>query len=86
MVIEMLQSAINWVLANPQTAFTAVASVIGASTVALRTIAPLTKWKGDNKALAFMRDVLSIMSLDSEARKVFEKMGLKREKKDSESE
>jgi len=85
-MISALQSAINWVLANPQTTFTGIASVIGASTVALRTIAPLTNWKGDNKALAFMRDVLSVMSLDSEAREVFEKMGLKREKKDSGSE
>lgn len=81
-----INSLLDWVLANPQQTFTAIASVIGASTVALRTIAPLTKWKGDNRALAFMRDVLSVMSLDTEAREVFERMGLKREKKDSESE
>jgi len=79
MIINAIQEGINWVLANPDTTMIYAATAVGAATVALRVIAPTTKWKGDNKALAFMRDVLRVMSLDSTAKEVFKKLGVKKD-------
>jgi hypothetical protein len=37
-------------------------AVISGSVAALRTIAPLTDWKGDDKALGFLQTVESILA------------------------
>ena len=38
--------------------------VIGGATVLLNMIAPLTKWKGDDKILAFLKKFLEVVSLN----------------------
>ena len=46
-----------------------ILTVIGAATIFLRTIAPMTKNKTDDKILAVLVKVLAIVSLDSKAEK-----------------
>ena len=39
-------------------------SIIGGATVLLNMIAPLTKWKGDDKILSFLKKFLEAVSLN----------------------
>ena len=50
------------------TIITTVLAVIGASTVALRIIAPLTKTKIDNKILRWLEIIFENVSFDSKAK------------------
>ena len=38
--------------------------VIGGATVLLHLVAPLTKWKGDDKILQFLENFLKLVSLN----------------------
>lgn len=46
-------------------------SVIGGATIILRSVAPLTKTKLDNKVLEILKTITSIVSLDSEGLRLF---------------
>ena len=41
-----------------------VLEIIGLATILLHAVSPLTKWKGDDKIVSFLDNVLRIVSLN----------------------
>jgi len=52
--------------------------IIGGTSVVLKVVAPLTKWKGDDKILKFLEKILKIISLDTDSDRLI--IDLKKEK------
>lgn len=52
----------SWFLENWSTILVTALSVIGGASVALKAVAPLTAWKGDDKAAGWLDKAHSVLS------------------------
>lgn len=53
---------INWVIANYQTILIAATSIVGAASMAVAAIAPLTKSDVDDRALSWIKRAHKLLS------------------------